>query len=53
MAIVGAFRDTMDQPPIILPLGGSVALQYDFLGRNWREAFHTLWALHEGIKLIK
>lgn len=52
MGIAGAFCDDADKPPIILPLGGFVALQFDYLGRNFRETFHTLWALHQAIQLI-
>ena len=52
MDIGGAFCDPQGGLPIILPMGGSKVLQFDYLGWHRRDAIHALWALHESIQLL-
>ena len=54
LGIGRGFCDAVDnnKPPIVLQLGGYVNLQYDYVGRNLREAVNTLWGLLEAINRI-
>jgi hypothetical protein len=52
LGIGGGFCDALNDPPVVLQLGGYVNLQYDYVGRNLREAVNTLWGLYQAIDQI-